>query len=230
MARTLLIPTPVNRTGRHMSLGMPDDDNRYKTIVNMANGAYALDNTVPGDLRAHKVTVTQTKAGAVDTLGTITVVGTDRLGVAQTEVITPLDNAVATSDAYFLTIVSCTQAGWVIDNGDNDQVEIGFGPALGAPVAGTSGGHEFYNSGRIVLLIDNVTDITTGDNRTVSIVTPHQVIGLALEELVVTIMKGQSLVLGPFPTNVFNQIDGMVDIDFPAGGNEADLEVRALSI
>jgi len=212
-----------------MSLGMPDDDNRYKTSVNMAVGAYGLDETTPGDLRAHKVTVTHTAVGAVDTLGTVTVVGTNRLGVSQTEVITPVNGTEVISDAWFLTIVSCTQAGWVIDEG-NDTIEIGFGAALEAPVPGTSGGHEFYNSGRVILLIDNVTDITTGDNRTVSIVTPRQVLGLALAELVVTIMKGQSLVLGPFPTNVFNQIDGMVDIDFPAGGNEADLEVRALSI
>lgn len=230
MARTTLIATGVVRAGRHMDAGLPDDDNRYKTIVNMVVGAYALDQTTPGDLRAHKVTVTHTRVGAVDTLGTITVVGTDRLGVAQTEVLTPVDNAVATSENHFLTIVSCTQAGWVIDNGDNDQVEIGFGAALEAPIPGTSGGHEFYNSGRVILLIDNVTDITTGDNRTVSIVTPRQVLGLALAELVVTIMKGQSLVLGPFPTSVFNQTDGMVDIDFPAGGSEDDLEVRALDI
>jgi Ca2+-binding RTX toxin-like protein len=78
------------------------------------------------------ITVTHTAVGAADTLGTITVLGTDRDNKVISEVITPLAGTVASGVRAFKTITSITGAGWVIGAG-NDTITIGVGTVLGLP-------------------------------------------------------------------------------------------------
>ena len=81
------------------------------------------------------VTVTHTQVGGVtDTLGTITIVGTDINDVALTEVLTPSENATVSGVKAFKTVASATGAGWVIDT-TADTVTIGQGNELGLPIA-----------------------------------------------------------------------------------------------
>lgn len=110
--------------------------NRFVASTNMANGAYTIANATPAFAGAVLVTVTHSTVTGADTLGTITVVGTDLNGQAVSEVITPLAGTVATGTKYFRTVTSATQAGWVINTG-NDTIVIGH--AAGAYVM-TSGG------------------------------------------------------------------------------------------
>jgi hypothetical protein len=111
--------------------------NRFVTSTNMANGAYTLANTTPVWSGACFVTVTHTEVGGgVDTLGTITIVGRDLSGQTRTEVITPLNGTVATGVVPFRTLVSATQAGWVIGTG-NDTIVIGC--AAGSIACGSGG-------------------------------------------------------------------------------------------
>jgi hypothetical protein len=109
--------------------------NRFVTSVNMANGAYTLANTTPVWSGACFVTVTHTAVTGNDTLGTITVVGVDLAGQTRTEVITPLAGTVATV-VPFRTLVSATQAGWVINTG-NDTIVMGC--AAGNIACGSNG-------------------------------------------------------------------------------------------
>jgi hypothetical protein len=110
--------------------------NRFVTSVNMANGAYTLANTTPVWSGACFVTVTHTAVTGNDTLGTITVVGVDLAGQTRTEVITPLAGTVATGVVPFRTLVSATQAGWVINTG-NDTIVMGC--AAGNIACGSNG-------------------------------------------------------------------------------------------
>ncbi|HEY4632315.1 MAG TPA: hypothetical protein VIH00_00235 [Candidatus Limnocylindrales bacterium] len=110
--------------------------NRFVTSTNMANGAYTLANTTPVWSGACLVTVTHTAVTGNDTLGTITVVGVDLAGQTRTDVITPLAGTVATGTVPFRTLVSATQAGWVINTG-NDTIVVGC--AAGNIVCGTGG-------------------------------------------------------------------------------------------
>ena len=110
--------------------------NRFVTSVNMANGTYTLANTTPVWSGACLVTVTHTAVTGNDTLGTITVVGTDLSGQTRTDVITPLAGTVATGSVPFRTITSATQAGWVINVG-NDTIVIGC--AAGNIACGSQG-------------------------------------------------------------------------------------------
>ena len=110
--------------------------NRFVTSTNMANGAYTLANTTPVWSGGCLVTVTHTAVTGNDTLGTITVVGTDLAGQTRTEVITPLAGTVATGTVVFRTLTSATQAGWVINVG-NDTIVIGC--AAGNIACGSQG-------------------------------------------------------------------------------------------
>lgn len=103
----------------------------YMTSANMRVGAYTLARTAP-DVGARNVVVSHTAAGIADTLGTITVVGTNLAGAAISEVITPSSGATAVGAKAFATITSVTGAGWVIDGG-NDTITIGFGALIGLP-------------------------------------------------------------------------------------------------
>ena len=112
-------------------LGTPelDDDDQVVTTEDMKVGTYTV--TANPDF-PRVITVTHAAVGAVDTLGTITVEGTDSADAVISEVITPLSGTIATGLKAFKTVTSVTGAGWVIAEG-NDTITVGTGPALGLP-------------------------------------------------------------------------------------------------
>ena len=98
--------------------------NRFVASTNMANGAYTLAATTMPTPGARKITATITPVTGNDTPGTITVVGTNLAGQAMTEVISLVAGGSATGSKLFVTVSSITQAGWVINTG-NDTIVIG---------------------------------------------------------------------------------------------------------
>lgn len=124
-------------TKTRLSAANPAVANRFVTSTNMANGAYALANTtMPTTPGARRLTVTTVTVTGADTMGTITFVGTDIRGNALTEVIVPLAGATATGTRFFVTVTSATQAGWIINTG-NDTITIGA--EAGSSVIDTGG-------------------------------------------------------------------------------------------
>jgi hypothetical protein len=109
---------------------------RLVTSTNMVVGAYTVANASPTWQGGGLVTITHTAVGAADTLGTVSVVGTDLAGNVRTDVITPIASSVATGVIPFRTVTAITGAGWVINAG-NDTVTMGF--AAGSIVCGTDG-------------------------------------------------------------------------------------------
>jgi len=111
--------------------------NRIVASADMKVGAYTIANASPAWQGGALITVTHAQVGGVtDTLGTITVVGTDLGGSTRTEVITPLDGTVVTGTVIFRKVASVTGAGWVINTG-NDTITVGV--AAGAYAAGSNG-------------------------------------------------------------------------------------------
>lgn len=99
------------------------------------------------------ITVTHTTvATGTDTLGTITVVGTNVSGAVISEVITPSADTTVAGELAFKTITSVTGAGWVIADG-NDTIVVGVGAVLGLPViidAGSVVGIGFVGASPVV--------------------------------------------------------------------------------
>lgn len=92
----------------------------------------------------------------------------------------------------------------------------------GAPQVETVGiadGHKFANTGRAFVYARNV-NTTTG--RTITFVTPQEVVGLPVADLAVVVPAGSVRYIGPFPTDTFNQEAGAdagmvyVNYDVPA--------------
>ena len=109
--------------------------NRFVASTNMIVGAYTVANASPVWGGGCLVTVTHTQVGGVtDTLGTITVVGTDPSGSAISETLTPVSASTVTGTKIFRTVTSVTGVGWVINTG-NDTIVVGC--AAGSyPIAG----------------------------------------------------------------------------------------------
>ena len=110
--------------------------NRFVASVNMANGAYTIANASPTFAGGVQIVATITAVTGNDTPGTLTVVGTDLAGNVVTEVITLVAGGTATGSKVFRSVTSATQAGWVINTG-NDTIVVGHG--AGSIVCGTSG-------------------------------------------------------------------------------------------
>lgn len=110
--------------------------NRFVASVNMANGAYTVANASPAFAGGVLIVATITAVTGNDTPGTLTVVGTDLAGNVITEVITLVAGGTATGSRVFRSVTSVTQAGWVINTG-NDTIIVGHG--AGSIVCGTSG-------------------------------------------------------------------------------------------
>jgi len=142
--------------------------NGYKTSVDMANGAYALDALVP-TFGARHVTMTRTVVNAADTPGTITVVGKSPSGEVITEVITPGAHGVlVTGTKFFASLVSATQAGWVLGAAAADTIVIGW-DAQNAVTAG---------SGTLHAIVINTTAagaITVADSKGIIATIPSNV-------------------------------------------------------
>lgn len=110
--------------------------NRFVVSTNMIVGAYAVANASPAWQGGCNITATITAVTGNDTAGTLTIVGTDLAGSAQTEVITLTAGVGGTGTKTFRTVTSITGAGWVINAG-NDTIVVGC--AAGAIVCGSSG-------------------------------------------------------------------------------------------
>ena len=110
--------------------------NRFVVSTNMIVGAYAVANASPAWQGGCNITATITAVTGNDTAGTLTVVGTDMAGSAQTEVITLAAGVGGTGTKTFRTVTSITGAGWVINAG-NDTIVVGC--AAGAIVCGSNG-------------------------------------------------------------------------------------------
>jgi hypothetical protein len=98
--------------------------NRFVTSVSMQNGAYTLANTTMPTAGARKITVTHTAVSTVDTLGIITVTGTNIAGNTISEAITPLNGTTATGTKLFATVSSVVGSGWTAVAGA-DSVTVG---------------------------------------------------------------------------------------------------------
>jgi hypothetical protein len=102
------------------------DVDKVVTSTNMIVGAYviAAQPVVPA-----RITVSHTAVGAVDTLGTINIVGTLPDGTVIHEKITPVNGETVSTVNEFATVTSATGAGWVIGEG-NDTLTIGVGAVI----------------------------------------------------------------------------------------------------
>jgi hypothetical protein len=87
--------------------------NRFVTSTNMSLTPYTIANASPVWAGGCFVTIAHTTVAGADTLGTITIVGTDLFGLAQSEVLTPVAASTVTSKKIFRTVTSATSVGWV---------------------------------------------------------------------------------------------------------------------
>jgi len=113
--------------------------NRFVTTANMSLTPYTIANASPVWSGGCVVTVTHTTVAGADTLGTITIVGTDLGGAAISEVISPLAGTAATGTKVFRTVTSATSVGWVaVSTADTivigcaaGNIAVGSGGSLG---------------------------------------------------------------------------------------------------
>jgi len=108
--------------------GVAADPDRIVVSTNMKNGTYtiAAQPDVPRNITVTHAIV----AAGTDTLGTITVVGTDANDAALTEVITPSAGILVAGTKAFKTVTTVTGAGWTITGG-NDTIMVGVGTVIG---------------------------------------------------------------------------------------------------
>lgn len=124
----------LNYLGRIVPLNAPivATTNRIVTSVDMKVGAYtvAAQPDVP-----RNITVTVTAVGTADTMGTITVTGTNVNNETITEVLTPVAGSTVAGAKAFKTVSSVVGAGWAIDavEGTKDTVVVGVGAVIGLP-------------------------------------------------------------------------------------------------
>lgn len=76
-----------------------------------------------------------------------------------------------------------------------------------------SDGNYFANDGRVFLHVIN----GSGSSINVTVGTPGSVDGLAISDLVVAVPAGDERMIGPFPTNIYNQADNTVYVDWSSG-------------
>ena len=85
-------------TYSHFAAANAASANRFLQSVNMKVGAYSLDETTRGIDGAGQVTLTHTAGDTVDTLGTVTITGTDLSGQTISEVLTESRNGTVVVD------------------------------------------------------------------------------------------------------------------------------------
>ncbi len=110
--------------------------NRFVASTNMSLTTYTIANASPVWSGGCLVTVSHTTVAGADTLGTITIVGTDLTGATISETITPLAGTIATGTKIFRTVTSATSVGWVAVS-TADTVVIGC--AAGSYASGSGG-------------------------------------------------------------------------------------------
>lgn len=107
----------------HTWYGLEEDADYITTVTNVANGTYTIAKQ-PDVTRPLMITIT--KVVTLDTLGTITLVGTAYDSSAQTEVITPVEGVNITTKSW-KTLTTATQAGHTA-SGTADTITIGIAP------------------------------------------------------------------------------------------------------
>ena len=120
---------------RLYNLGAPAlaDDDLIVTVVDMKVGSYvvAAQPEVP-----RNITVTSTAVGTADTMGTVTVTGTNYADEVISEIITPVSNNTVAGTKAFKTVTTVVGAGWSIDGVEAtaDTIIVGTGNELGLPL------------------------------------------------------------------------------------------------
>jgi hypothetical protein len=107
--------------------GLEEDDDKIVTLTNMLNSTAYTIAAQPDVPRPLSITVV--KVSTIDTLGTLAVVGTDSLGVAQSKTYTPIDGKYISPDVWS-SITSITATGHSAV-GTVDTIKIGTGPVTG---------------------------------------------------------------------------------------------------
>lgn len=93
----------------------------------------------------------------------------------------------------------------------------GLTPSYGA--VDQVNGNAFINTGREFVHVKNINPA----QRTLTVLTPATLDGLAVAELLATIPADDGdKMIGPFPPQIYNQVDGKVYLDWSAS---ADLSV-----
>lgn len=128
-----IMETTFDHAARLYNLGTPvvADPDRIVTIASMKNTTsytLAAQPDVPRNITITHATV----AAGTDTLGTITISGTNVFGWAISEVLTPVADSLVAGVTAFKTITSIIGTGWAIAGG-NDTILVGVGTALGLP-------------------------------------------------------------------------------------------------
>lgn len=168
--------TPAKTSGVSVlyNLGAPEveDADRIVAATDMIVGDYtlALDPDIP-----RNITVTVAANDAADTMGTITVEGTNYDDAVISEVITPAAGSTIAGEKAFKTVTKVTGADWVINSGGTptaDTIEVGVGSLLGSPV-------------RALLTTDIMLGILG-----VTITAHNPAIGTTLEETTVNMTAG----------------------------------------
>lgn len=125
----------ASATCRLYNLGAPAlaDNDLIVTSTNMKVGSYtvAAQPDVP-----RNITVTATAVGTADTMGTITVTGTNINNLSITETIVPVAGSLVAGIKAFKTVTSVVGAGWVKDavEATTDTIIVGTGTELGLPL------------------------------------------------------------------------------------------------
>ena len=88
-------------------------------------------------------------------------------------------------------------------------------------VAAAAGGDDFVNDGKKLLVVNN-GDV---DALTVTITTQMEVDGEAIADKTVSVPAGEMHLIGPFPTNVYNDGDGKVQVGY---GDETSVTVGVI--
>lgn len=89
-------------------------------------------------------------------------------------------------------------------------LRTGLNPTFSA--ADGSNQNSFENNGQTYLHVKN----GGGSSINVTIDTPGTVDGLAVGNLIVAVPNGGERIIGPFPQNIYNQVDGKVYVDWSA--------------
>jgi len=127
--------TKANSTCRLYNLGAPAlaDDDLIVVSTNMKVGSYTV-TAQPGIPR--NITITVTAGATADTIGTVTITGTNYNDEEITETITPVAGSAIAGTKAFKTVTTVVGSGWVIDavEGTNDTIKVGTGNELGLPL------------------------------------------------------------------------------------------------
>jgi len=89
--------------------------------------------------------------------------------------------------------------------------------------AASAGGDEFANTGKHLLVIEHTNG--GGADATLTITTQMTVDGEAVADKEIAIVKGTRYLIGPFPTGIYNDGDGMVQLTY---SSESDLELSVV--